>query len=196
MACSKLIVSSVVLLVLLVLLVSVANAGPGKKYQEQAIEVTQTMVQQLGAVMMQKMQTEGPVGAVDACSVDALKIAGELSRKTGWQVKRVGTKVRNPLIGMPDAWEQKVLSAFEKRRANGESLQTMAYGEMLKDAGGRYFRYMKAIEVKPQCLGCHGADDMISDDVSKVLEMRYPNDKATGYQAGELRGAVSIKMPL
>jgi len=178
------------------LFVSVANAGPGKKYQEQAVEVTKEMVQQLGTVMKEKMKTEGPKGAIDACSVDALRIAGELSRKTGWQVKRVGTKVRNPLIGMPDAWEQKVLSEFERRRENGEPLEAMAYGQMLKDEGGRYFRFMKAIGVKPQCAGCHGAEEAMPEAVREALAARYPHDKATGYQVGDLRGAVSIKMPL
>ena len=176
---------------------SIAVASPGNVYQKEAKEVAQSMAKQLGAVMRQKMKEGGPEAAINACSVDALRIAGELSRETGWMVKRVGTKVRNPLLGIPDEWERKVLAGFEQRRQNGEDLKTMAYGEMLKeDSGYRYYRFMKAIGVKPKCLGCHGAVDAMPEKVRKAIEASYPHDKAINYQAGELRGAVSIKRPL
>ena len=177
--------------------VSVAIASPGSEYQRQAKEAAQSMAQQLGTVMKQKMQEGGPVAAIEACSVDALRISGELSRETGWMVKRVGTKVRNPLLGIPDEWEQKVLASFEQRRLNGEDLKTMAYSEMLKEKGGqRYFRFMKAIGVQSQCLGCHGNVEAMPEDVRAAIERRYPHDNATGYQSGDLRGAISIKRPL
>ncbi len=173
------------------------QASPLNGYQNKAKQTVQSMAQQLGAVMKQKMQEGGPVMAIQACSVDALRIAGELSRDTGWQVKRVGTRVRNTLIGMPDEWEQKVLADFEVRVAKGEDMKTMAYGEMRKEADGyRYYRFMKAIPVQPQCTTCHGDTVDMSDEIREAIESRYPHDKAVGYKAGELRGAFSIKMPL
>lgn len=175
---------------------TVVNAMPSEKYQAEASAVVKELVAQLGSVMKQKMKTEGAVGAIDACSVDALRIANELSRERGWQVKRVATKVRNPLIGMPDAWEQSVLAGFEQRHAQGESFKTMSYSKVIKERDGSYFRYMKAIPVKGQCLTCHGSTADISGTVRDMLTSRYPHDRATGYKAGDLRGAISIKMPL
>ena len=189
--------SHICLFVIAVMSISAAVASPGVKYQREAKEVAQEMAQQLGAVMKQKMQEGGPVAAIAACSVDALRISGELSRETGWMVKRVGTKVRNPLLGIPDEWEQKVLADFERRLENGEPLKAMAYGEMRKEENGhRYFRVMKAIGVKPQCLSCHGDVSAMPDEVREAIESAYPHDKAVGYQSGELRGAISIKRPL
>lgn len=175
---------------------TVVNAMPSETYQAEASDVAKKLVKQLGSVMKQKMKAEGAVGAIDACSVDALRIANELSRETGWQVKRVATKVRNPLMGMPDTWEQSVLSDFEQRHARGESFKTMSYSKVIKESDGSYFRYMKAIPVKGQCLTCHGSTDDISGTVRDMLASRYPHDRATGYKAGDLRGAISVKMPL
>lgn len=46
--------------------------------------------------------------------------SGRLSRERGWRVTRVGTRVRNPLLGKPDAWEQQVLAGFTERAAKGK----------------------------------------------------------------------------
>ncbi len=176
--------------------ITVVNAVPSEKYQADASDVAKKLVTQLGSVMKEKMKAEGAVGAIDACSVDALRIANDLSRETGWQVKRVATKVRNPLMGMPDAWEQSVLAGFEQRHAQGESLKTMSYSKVIKESDGSYFRYMKAIPVKGQCLTCHGSTTEIPGAVRDMLTSRYPHDRAIGYKAGDLRGAISIKMLL
>jgi hypothetical protein len=46
------------------------------------------------------------------------------------------------------------------------------------------------------CLGCHGTVENIGPDVKTVLNNKYPDDKATGYQMDDLRGAVSIQKTL
>ena len=109
---------------------------------------------------------------------------------------RVSNRVRNPLLGMPDAWELNALSEFEKRAGQGESYQDMDTGEVVEEGGVRYYRFIKAIAVKPVCLVCHGSQETIPAGVKAKLASDYPADRATGYQAGELRGAVSIKQPM
>jgi len=42
-----------------------------------------------------------------------------------------------------------------------------------------------------QCHGQIGKD--IHDDVYKVIKEKYPQDKATGFKVGELRGIWDIK---
>ncbi|GGD52605.1 hypothetical protein GCM10011357_05560 [Lacimicrobium alkaliphilum] len=53
-----------------------------------------------------------------------------------------------------------------------------------------HFRYMQAIPVDGVCLACHGAD--IASSTKQMLVKYYPHDQATGYKAGELRGAFSL----
>ncbi|MBK9946726.1 MAG: DUF3365 domain-containing protein [Nitrospira sp.] len=160
-----------------------------------ASEVAMGFVRELGAAMTREMAKGGPTEAIKVCAELAPEIAGRLSREHGWRVTRVGTRVRNPLLGMPDAWEQKVLGEFAERATKGEAFAGMTQSEVVTEPSGRYYRFMKAIAVQPQCLLCHGPVATIPGEIQQRLKAQYPFDTATGYQAGELRGAVSIKQP-
>lgn len=72
---------------------------------------------------------------VKVCTDLAPHIAGRLSRDQGWRVTRVGTRVRNPLLGMPDAWEQQVLALFAARAAKGEDKDGVLFSPMHGWAG-------------------------------------------------------------
>ncbi len=183
--------------VLLSLAVASSAATTEMAEREQAArQATQAFLQQLGGALKQQVDKGGPASAVPVCSEIAPGIASKLSRDNGWQVKRVGTRVRNPMIGTPDVWEQKTLTQFAKRAARGEKFDDMTYSEVVKEPNGRYFRFAKAIGVQPQCVGCHGAKDQLAPQVAETLARDYPHDQAIGYKPGELRGAVSIKQPL
>lgn len=161
-----------------------------------AMAATKDFVQQLGGAMQKAMKTGGASAAVQVCSELAPSMTSRISRENGWRVTRVGTRVRNPLLGMPDAWEQTVLADFARRAAAGEPLQGMRFAAAVEEPNGRYFRFMQAIGVKPPCLRCHGPAASLSPEVAALLKERYPHDRATGYQVGDLRGAVSIKQPM
>lgn len=154
------------------------------------------LVSQVGAALQKEMAAGGPVAAIGVCSQAAPEIAGNLSRETGTRVTRVSLKTRNPMIGTPDAWEQAALADFDRRAAAGEAPDGLERAEVVDEPGGRVFRYLKAIPVKPVCLACHGSQDAIAPAVRDKLRETYPHDRATGYGLGQIRGAVSIKKPL
>ena len=56
--------------------------------------------------------------------------------------------------------------------------------------GKRVFRYMKAIPTGALCLNCHGTT--LAPEVAAKLHELYPADAATGFNAGDLRGAFTI----
>ena len=136
------------------------------------------------------MKSSGPVTAIEVCSVQAPAIAEQLSKETGWNVKRVSLKARNDSTATPDAWETKVLQQFDERQANGESAKKMAYAEIVD---GQY-RFMKAQGVEPLCLECHG--EHVKAVVQVALKLNYPKDTAMGYKRGEIRGAFSLTKDL
>ena len=72
----------------------------------------------------------------------------------------------------------------------------MEFTQVVQDGGKSTLRYAKAIGVAPLCVTCHGAPESIPAGVQARLQQEYPNDRATGYQPGELRGAVVIRRPL
>lgn len=150
----------------------------------------------LSTELKQEIAKNGPVSAIAVCRDIAPKLAGDASRETGWKVSRVSLKPRNPLLGMADAWEQDALLQLEKRLAAGEKPELLDMSAIVQEPAGRYLRYAKAIPVQPVCLMCHGDSKAIPAEVRKQLETGYPHDRATGYSAGQLRGAVSIKVPL
>jgi hypothetical protein len=154
------------------------------------------LVQKLGSALKQEMASGGPDKAILVCRDLAPQIAGEISRANGWQVTRVGTRVRNPMLGLADDWESKVLTDFEARAAKGEKYQDIAFGEVVEFGGSEYYHYMKAIPMQAACLSCHGNAEQIPAGVKAALASNYPHDRATGYQVGELRGAISIVQPL
>jgi len=52
------------------------------------------------------------------------------------------------------------------------------------------FRYMKAIQTGGLCLACHGSS--VTPEVKKVIQHYYPEDKAIGFNVGDIRGAFTL----
>ncbi len=172
---------------------SFADSG---QLHEDTAKTSKEFMQQLGRAMKSEMKSNGPVAAIKVCTEMSPSIASDISRKNGWKVTRVGTRVRNPMLAVPDIWEQKVLAQFQARSERGESLKNMSHSELVDEPNGKYFRFMQAVGVKPVCLTCHGSPSDIPGAVKTILSERYPHDKATDYKPGDLRGAVSIKRPI
>ena len=155
--------------------------------------VAKQFAKELKGHLKKAVHDGGPVGAIKVCAEIAPEIAAELSKKQDWRVARTSLKYRNS-ANAPDAWETKVLNEFEKRKDAGESPEKMEYYETVEENGQKSFRYMKAIPAKSPCLICHGKN--ISEEVAKVLDEYYPEDRARGFARGDIRGAFSITQPL
>lgn len=185
--------SKVLILGLGVSLSSVSFANSAEVVEARAL--AKQFVGQLKPALGAAMKEGGPVHAISVCKDKAPAIAQKLSKSSGWDVKRVSLKNRSP-IAEPDAWETKVLNQFEQQRADGMKPAKIEYSEVVQENGQKTFRYMKAIGIgKGQpCLHCHGTN--LSDGVKQKLQELYPNDKATGYTVGQIRGAFSFKKAL
>ena len=131
----------------------------------------------------------GPSAAIPVCNVEAPAIGQELSEPAGWSVGRTSYKLRNA-DNAPDRWEVGGLEAFLKQAVAGEDLKTMEHAEVVEQDGQTTYRYMKAIPVGQVCLACHGSE--IDPAVKAQIDSFYPNDRATGYALGELRGAFTV----
>ncbi|HPE60770.1 MAG TPA: DUF3365 domain-containing protein [Thiolinea sp.] len=132
------------------------------------------------------MKAGGPVEAIAVCNIRAPEIASTVSAEKGLSIKRVSLKSRNPDTGVPNTWQQAVLEDFETRKAAGEAPDQLAYAEVVDQE----FRFMKAIPTERLCLTCHGTG--LATDISTKISELYPEDKATGYQEGDLRGAFVV----
>ena len=132
------------------------------------------------------MQAGGPIAAVGVCNVQAMPITQKVAMDQGLQLSRVSLKNRNPL-NRPNDWQSAVLKSFERRKTAGEEIGKLAWSETVSVDGEQEFRFMKAIPTSAVCLNCHGTE--ISPEISGALTTLYPEDRATGYHEGDLRGA-------
>ncbi|ASP38295.1 glutamate synthase [Bacterioplanes sanyensis] len=150
----------------------------------QARALTKQLATSLQQTLATTLKADGPVAAIKVCNTAAPEISRALSRQ-GWQVGRVSQRLRNT-DNAPDEWERATLLRFEQQLAAGQDATTLEHGEQVD---GR-FRYMKAIATQAVCLTCHGT--VLSTAVQQAIAQRYPLDRATGYDIGQLRGAFSL----
>lgn len=173
-----------------------ASKAADAKTIEETRAVAGRLVKELGGRLQAEMAANGPASAIGVCKQAAPEITSKISAETGWQIGRVGTRVRNPATGTANTWQQDALKQFAERRAKGEKLEDMEYTQVVQEGGKSHLRYAKAIGVAPVCTACHGAAESIPDNVKTRLKQDYPNDQATGYQPGDLRGAIVIRRPI
>lgn len=159
----------------------------------QADEICKTFETRLRADLGQALAAGGAEGAVAVCQERAPSIAEELSEASHWQVRRTALKLRNQANG-PDDWERAGLAELERRLAAGEAPQTLVLTAVVPGPRGRQFRYLRAIITGPACLQCHGP--ALKPELAAKLQEVYPDDQATGFAPGQLRGAFSLTKPL
>jgi Protein of unknown function (DUF3365) len=180
---------------------AVAQSAPPSTIDASLVQSTRgiasELLGQLGQKLKSAMSTDGPVAAVSVCKESAPAIARQLSIANDAKVTRVGTRVRNQNMGVPNAWQKEALTQFEARLLQGEKAADIEYWQVADNGHGKSeLRYAKAIAIQPQCLSCHGSAQDIAAPLAEKLRIEYPNDQATGYSVGQLRGAVVVTRPL
>ncbi len=129
------------------------------------------------------LESGPPAEAISVCSEVAPRVAAELSEETGWSVKRVSLRPRNP-GAQPDAWEREQLLVFDRTVAAGGNP-----GWAAAEVDGQV-RFLAPQRVGGVCLLCHG--ESIDADTAAALKRLYPEDRAVGYKPGDVRGAISL----
>lgn len=155
-------------------------------------EIAQEMPSKLSSVLKTEIQKGGTTHAISVCRDKAPAMAKALSEAKGVQIRRVSLKNRNPKA-VPDAWEKTVLEEFDRQAAAGGNIDLLEKTGITQENGKTVYRYMKALPTQAACLQCHGDETKIKAETRNRLQELYPDDKATGYSAGQIRGAITIK---
>ena len=167
--------------------------GPNQSAMQETRDIAAAMLKELGQTLQAAMADGGPENAIGVCKTQAPEIAMKLSMKHQLKVARVGTRARNPDMGVPNEWQTQAMKQFESRLAKGDKPYDIEFIQLVKS--GSYdleLRYAKPIVLQPMCTACHGTPEQISPEVKAKLNQLYPNDKAVNYKPGELRGAVVV----
>ena len=177
------------------LFAAIAAGAQEPAWLGEARKVAGSVPPKLLAVLTEEIGKSGPEGAIMVCRDRAPQMAKAASEETGWSIRRVSLRNRNPRA-VPDAWERAALEDFDRRAAAGESPATLEKAEVVTEDGKQSYRYMRALPTQPLCLNCHGSAEQLTPAVKEKLKALYPDDKAVGYRPGEIRGAMTIRKPV
>jgi len=193
---TKIILSSLVVASLVVVNLS-ANNKQGKKKKEHTYKSEKKIAKKAIKKLLKNFQSNfkpamkkgGPVGATEFCSQKATSITEKVnsSLKDGVSIKRVTLKPRNPK-NLATGQEAKILGSLNELQQNGVVLPKM----LVQKIDDKHIKVIKPIMIKPMCVVCHGTSDKLDQKAYEAIKKNYPDDKATGYKAGDLRGAFVV----
>ncbi len=171
-----------------------ADSSPDEAVKVQLQDYKATM-QAFGKTLKGELQAAmkegGPMAAIQVCNERAPEIAANMSAESGYTLRRTSLK---PRATAPTDWERAVLEDFESRKASGTPVAEIAWHNVTKVDGEKQLRFMKAIGTEGVCLNCHGQN--LDPKLKAEIDRLYPNDQATGFEKGDIRGAFSITAAL
>jgi hypothetical protein len=145
--------------------------------------------QGLSARLTAAMAEGGPEAAIDVCAVEAMSLTDSIAAASpASAMKRTSLRVRNPR-NAPDAAERAALEWFEERESAGERPTSLV------ERDGSGYRYYAPLRVAALCVSCHGPSETLAPATRAALDARYPDDAATGYSEGDLRGLIRVTVP-
>lgn len=162
-----------------------------KAAMEKGTILAEASFKALSARLQQAMKEGGPAHAVDFCSLNALSIMDSLSTAHHAHIRRTSDRVRTP-HDRPDAQEARIMEAMlAEWKAGGKepnvTARAIAHGDSIAFYAPIYIS-------SPACLKCHGdPDGSIDASALTMIDDRYPDDQAKGYELGDLRGMWSIR---
>ncbi|NPA11231.1 MAG: methyl-accepting chemotaxis protein [Epsilonproteobacteria bacterium] len=117
------------------------------------------------------------------------EVANEMTKATNIYIKQTSLKYRNPQ-NKPNEHEKKILRILQKHGHD-------EYWEIgVNKQGQKVIRYAKGLKIKPACMKCHGEPYKdVPAKLYKALVKDYGN-RAFGYKVGDVRGMVSVEVPL
>ena len=153
-------------------------------------DVSTTLMQ----TVAKKVNDEGAPNALLFCSTSANKLMSEkidLWRKQvveqhGFKDLKVSRKTLKPrnAANLATGEAEEILLSWENAK---EATPTFREDNNLARV------YMPIKIASPLCLACHGTSAEIQAETKAALAKAYPNDRATGYALGDLRGTMLLE---
>lgn len=141
--------------------------------KERAESARSEMFAKLTERLSQALTTVGPVGAITVCQQAAPEIAVDVSRD-GVKIGRTSFHLRNQ-INVAPTWA----AGFVERK-----IREPVFVSLEQERLGALF----PIRLLDNCVMCHGKAEEVGPEVLAAIQKSYPEDRATGFSVGDLRG--------
>lgn len=155
--------------------------GAHREQSERAERARDALGSLLVARLTAALSEEGAARAIAVCREQAPAIAREVAGEHAVRLGRTSFRLRNPANDAPE-WARAAIGA---RRAEPAFFRGPE-GEL----GALY-----PIRLQPVCTTCHGEEAGLAAEVRAALAELYPQDRATGFAAGDLRGWFWLEVP-
>lgn len=191
---------------LLLILLTIYLAGCAQKTEQQETEkttrldtaavvtegqkITKAAFTTLSSNLQQALSEGGVKNALQFCNVVAMLLTDSLSTNYGVTLSRTSHLPRNP-ANRADSLEMASIKTYLEQVKQQEELEPQVYAE------AKRIIYHAPIRINnPLCLNCHGkvGTDITESDLKTIQEL-YPEDQATGFSMGDLRGIWTVKFP-
>lgn len=143
--------------------------------------------QRLSARLQEEMQKGGPAQALGVCRDEAQALTAETARVQGIRVGRSSHRLRNPRNAAP-SWAERFVQAGAGRKAASTEAVVVDLGDRVG--------VLRPLPTAATCTKCHGSAERLSPEVRDLLATAYPQDKATGFEEGDLRGFIWAEAPV
>ena len=152
-----------------------------KKQVDRADQARGEMFGQLFRELSSALEAGDPATAIEVCAGKAPVIADSTGRKRGVRIGRTSWKLRNTKNTIPVWAELAVDDRPEQPR-------------YFADRNGRVGT-LTPIPLAAGCLQCHGSSEQIAPATQSAIRRLYPDDQATGFAEGDLRGWFWVEVP-
>ncbi len=152
---------------------------PAAEAADLAMDVLQ---KRLAARLGEAVAAGGPATAVGVCHAEALAITRAVADEHAIELGRTSHRLRNA-DNAPRAWLRPFVQQAEGQPPTGEHVV---------DLGDRV-GVVRPLFILGPCLQCHGPE--VKPEVAAAISRDYPNDRATGFAEGELRGFMWAEAP-
>ena len=149
--------------------------------RDRALAARKALFEDLFRTLSEEIGKGGPASAIDVCKERAPAIAEAASKAHGVRIGRTSFRLRNPKNAGP-AW----VAALTVDRPETSRFAAGPRGEL---------GAVLPIKVQTACLQCHGTEDAVPEEVRRRLREAYPDDQATGFRDGDLRGWFWVEVP-
>lgn len=165
-----------------------ASGSPPTEFAERVRQQGQKIVAHafgtLSSNLLSAINRGGVSNALEFCSVEALPLTASIADTNFISLRRRSHKARNP-SNQADPADRLVLDQFQTALAAGKAPASIVQ----TNAGGGATYFAPIVINNPVCLNCHGRPGQeIQPEHQALLRRLYPQDQATGFKFGDLRG--------
>lgn len=166
------------------------NVASDQLVIETGREIASETFQTLGSQLRGAIEEDGIPHALEFCNVEAMPLTEELADRYNVTIRRATHRPRNQ-ANRADQEELDAIQAYTRAIEGGNELTPRLVRQ------DDFIRFFAPIRVGMDlCLQCHGTPNSdITKNNLEVIRSLYPEDEATGFSMGDLRGIWSITLP-